>query len=60
MEKGRYYCYKICCNGDRFQKEDGSREFFNKDYKIHGEVFAYVELLTNGSYRLIKVVNLPR
>lgn len=45
--------------GDRFEIiETGQKEFFTKDYKLKGEVFAYIKRTIFG-YELIKVVPIP-
>lgn len=45
-------------NGDRFQKDSGVKEFFDKDYGLYGNAFILVWKNYLGSYKLLKVVRI--
>ena len=52
------YTFLVDLLGDRFQKMNGCKEFFDKDYKLYGRAFIYVKKNHLGSYQLLKVVPL--
>lgn len=53
------YTFLVDLLGDRFQKMNGCKEFFDKDYRLYGRAFIYVRKTSLGSYQLLKVVPLP-
>ena len=52
------FTFRVKLLGDRFEKENGCREFFDKDYKVFGEAFILVKKNYLGSYQLIKMIKL--
>lgn len=54
------YTFKVHMNGDRFERENGRKEFFDKNYELFGEAFILVKKNCLGSYELLRVVPLDR
>lgn len=54
--KEKLYCYKVEMNGDRFQKDNGVKEFFDKNYGLFGKAFILVKKNYLGSFQLLKVL----
>jgi hypothetical protein len=44
--------------GDRFERENGRKDFFDKNYELFGEAFILVKKNHLGSYKLLRVVPL--
>ena len=45
-------------NGYWFQKDNGIKEFFDKDYHLYGNAFILVKKNCLGSFELLRVVPL--
>ena len=54
------FTFKVCMYGDRFERVDGRKEFFDKNYELFGEAFILVKKNCLGSYKLLRVVPLDR
>ena len=46
--------------GDRFTKDNGVKEFFDKNYGLFGKAFILVKKNCLGSFQLLKVVPLEK
>ena len=53
-----FYTFKVCMHGDKFERENGRKEFFDKNYEFFGEAFILVKKNSLGSYKLLRVVPL--
>ena len=58
--KGKVFTFKVEMFGDRFQKDNGVKEFFDKDYHLYGNAFILVKKNCLGSFQLLKVVPLEK
>jgi hypothetical protein len=56
MRRSGVYCFKARCNGDSFVTENGTKEFFIKDYKVKGLCFILVDKQMGGCYKLLKTL----
>lgn len=56
--KEKLYTFKVCMNGYWFQKDNGVKEFFDKDYHLYGDAFILVKKNCLGSFELLRVVPL--
>lgn len=54
--KGKVFTFKVEMNGDRFTKNNGVKEFFEKNYHLFGKAFILVKKNYLGSFQLLKVV----
>lgn len=52
------FTFKVYMYGDRFERENGRKEFFDKNYELFGEAFVLVKKNCLGSYKLLRVVPL--
>ena len=55
-----FYTFKVCMYGDKFERENGRKEFFDKNYELFGEAFIFVKKNNLGSYKLLRVVPLEK
>lgn len=58
--KGNVFTFKVEMNGDRFTKDNGVKEFFDKNYGLFGKAFILVKKNCLGSFQLLKVVPLEK
>ena len=55
-----FYTFKVCMYGDKFERENGRKEFFDKNYGFCGKAFILVKKNCLGSFQLLKVVPLEK
>lgn len=58
--KGNVFTFKVEMNGDRFTKDNGVKEFFDKNYGLFGKAFILVKKNCLGSFQLLNVVPLEK
>lgn len=58
--KGNVFTFKVEMKGDRFTKDNGVKEFFDKNYELFGKAFILVKKNCLGSFQLLKVVPLGK
>lgn len=56
--KKNVFTFKVEMFGDRFQKDNGVKEFFDKNYSLYGKAFILVKKNCLGSFQLLNVVPL--
>lgn len=54
--KGKIFTWKVEMFGDRFIRETGVKEFFDKNYGLFGKAFILVKKNCLGSFQLLRVV----